>query len=67
MRIRVIVHKSEEGGFWAEVPSIPGCATEVETLEEIEVNAREAIKGCLSIEVQPPLLQMDDQLIEVAL
>jgi len=36
-------------------------------LEEIEVNVREAIEGCLSIEVQPPLLQMDDQLIEVAL
>ncbi|MDO9068295.1 MAG: type II toxin-antitoxin system HicB family antitoxin, partial [Deltaproteobacteria bacterium] len=28
MRIRVIVHKAEEGGFWAEVPSIPGCATQ---------------------------------------
>jgi len=67
MRIRVIVHKAEEGGFWAEVPSIPGCATQGETMEEIEANVREAIEGCLSIEVDQPLPQMDDQVIEVAL
>ena len=67
MRIRVIVHKAEEGGFWAEVPSIPGCATQGETMEEIEANVREAIEGCLSIEVDQPLPQMDDQVIELAL
>lgn len=67
MRIRVIVHKAEEGGFWAEVPSIPGCATQGETLEEIEVNIREAIEGCLSIPVEEPVLQLDDQVIELAL
>jgi hypothetical protein len=27
MKIHAIVHKAEEGGFWAEVPSIPGYAT----------------------------------------
>ena len=67
MRIRVIVHKAEEGGFWAEVPSIPGCATEGETMEEIAVNIREAIEGCLSVEVEQPLLQPDDHVIELAL
>ena len=67
MRIRVIVHKAEEGGFWAEVPSIPGCATQGETMEEIEANVREAIEGCLSVEVEQPLLQVDDQVIELAL
>ena len=67
MRIRVIVHKAEEGGFWAEVPSIPGCATQGETMEEIEANVREAIEGCLSAEVEEPLLQSDDQVIELAL
>ncbi len=67
MRIRVIVHKAEEGGFWAEVPSIPGCATQGETMEEIEANVREAIEGCLSVEVEEPVLQMDDQVIELAL
>jgi predicted RNase H-like HicB family nuclease len=67
MRIRVIVHKAEEGGFWAEVPSIPGCATQGETMEEIEINVREAIEGCLSADVEEPLLQLDDQVIELAL
>jgi len=67
MRIRVIVHKAEEGGFWAEVPSIPGCATQGETMEEIEANVREAIEGCLSADVGEPLLQLDDQVIELAL
>ena len=67
MRIRVIVHKAEEGGFWAEVPSIPGCATQGETMEEIEANVREAIEGCLSLDVEEPVLQLDDQVIELAL
>jgi predicted RNase H-like HicB family nuclease len=65
--IRVIVHKAEEGGFWAEVPSIPGCATEGETMEEIETKIREAIEGCLSVDVERPFLQLDDQVIELAL
>ena len=67
MRIRVVVHKAEEGGFWAAVPSIPGCATQGETMAEIEANAREAIKGCLSVEVEQPLLQTDDQVIDLAI
>lgn len=67
MRIRVIVHKAEEGGFWAEVPSIPGCATQGETMEEIEANVREAIEGCLSLDIEEPVLQLDDQVIELAL
>ena len=67
MRIRVIVHKAEEGGFWAEVPSIPGCATQGETMQEIEANVREAIEGCLSVDVEEPVLQLDDQVIELSL
>ena len=62
----MIVHKAEEGGFWAEVPSIPGCATQGETMEEIEANVREAIEGCLSVQVEQPLLLMDDQVIELS-
>jgi predicted RNase H-like HicB family nuclease len=50
MRIEVIVHEAEEGGFWAEVPAIPGCATQGETLEELLQNIRAAIRGCLSAE-----------------
>ncbi|MGB4862150.1 MAG: type II toxin-antitoxin system HicB family antitoxin [Tepidiformaceae bacterium] len=45
----VIVHVAEEGGFWAEVPALPGCFTQGETMEEILVNAREAVE--LHVEV----------------
>jgi predicted RNase H-like HicB family nuclease len=67
MKIHAIVHKAEEGGFWAEVPSIPGCATQGETMEELRSNLREAIEGCLSVPVETPRTQADDQVIELAL
>ena len=49
MKIKVIVHDAEEGGFWAEVPAIPGCATQGETFEELLANLYEAVEGCLSV------------------
>ena len=55
MTIQAIVHKAEEGGFWAEVPTIPGCATQGETIEELRANLREAIEGCLSVPVSIPI------------
>jgi predicted RNase H-like HicB family nuclease len=48
MTIKIVVHEAEEGGFWAEVPSIPGCATQGESLDELLRNLREAIEGYLS-------------------
>ena len=54
MKIKIVVHEAEEGGFWAEVPAIPGCATQGESMEELMQNLHEAIEGCLSIEVEPP-------------
>jgi predicted RNase H-like HicB family nuclease len=35
MKIKAIVHKVEEGGYWAEVPVLKGCYTQGETMEEI--------------------------------
>jgi predicted RNase H-like HicB family nuclease len=67
MKIHAIVHKAEEGGLWAEVPSIPGCATQGETMEELRSNLREAIEGCLSVPVETSSIQTDDQVIELAL
>jgi len=49
VKIKVIVHEAEEGGYWAEVPTIPGCATQGESMEELSANVREAIEGCLSL------------------
>lgn len=47
MILKAIVHDAEEGGFWAEVPSLPGCVTQGESLEDLEANLQEAITGWL--------------------
>lgn len=67
MKIKVVVHEAEEGGYWAEVPAIPGCASQGETLEELMANVREAIEGCLSVEVEPSESTPRDQVLEIAL
>ena len=45
MKIKVVVHEAEEGGYWAEVPAIPGCATQGDDMDELLQNLREAIEG----------------------
>jgi predicted RNase H-like HicB family nuclease len=62
--LKVLIHKADEGGFWAEVPSLPGCVSQGETLEELRGNIREAIEGWLAVE-EPPQAEAD-QVIEVA-
>jgi predicted RNase H-like HicB family nuclease len=47
IKVKVIVHEAEEGGFWAEVPALPGCFTQGETRAELLVNLRDAVEGCL--------------------
>jgi len=54
MEFNIIVHEAEEGGFWAEVPAVPGCASEGDTIDELMRNVREAITGCLSVEIDQP-------------
>lgn len=49
MKFKVIIHKAEEGGFWAEVPGFPGCVSEGETLDEVRANIREALEGVLQV------------------
>ena len=44
---RIIIHKAEEGGYWAECPVLQGCNTQGETIEEIKENMKEAIALCL--------------------
>jgi predicted RNase H-like HicB family nuclease len=47
MTVKAIVHPAEEGGFWAEVPAMPGCVTQGETIEEVRANLKEAVAGWL--------------------
>jgi len=44
MTIKAIVHAAEEGGFWAEVPALPGCVTQGESEDEIRANLLEAVE-----------------------
>ena len=49
MNIKAIIHEAEEGGYWAEVPALPGCVTQGETWEEVMGNLQEAIEGWLEV------------------
>ena len=66
MKIKVIVHNAEEGGFWAEVPSIPGCHTQGDTWEELLQNIYEAIEACLSVDTDEIELKPEDRVLEIA-
>jgi predicted RNase H-like HicB family nuclease len=67
MKIKVVVHEAEEGGFWGEVPAIPGCASQGETIEELLANLHEAIEGCLSVDVETPRSGGKERILEIAL
>ena len=66
MKLKVVVHEAEEGGFWAEVPAIPGCATQGETFEELLQNIYEAVEGCLAVDVSDVSIGANDKLLEIA-
>ena len=65
MKLKVVVHEAEEGGYWAEVPSIPGCATQGETFDELLSNIYEAVEGCLSVDAQDISVSEKDKVMEI--
>lgn len=67
MKLRVIVHPAEEGGFWAEVPALPGCVSQGETLTETLANIREAAEGWLEVADDRATHDADSQLAEIEL
>ncbi len=66
MKLKVIVHEAEEGGYWAEVPAIPGCVSQGESMEELLQNLREAVEGCLSVELEDAGMEPGDKIMEIA-
>ena len=66
MKLTVVVHQAEEGGFWAEVPAIPGCASQGETYDELLRNIHEAIEGCLAVDLTDLELSGTDRIVEIA-
>jgi len=45
LKYTVLIEANEEGGYTITVPSLPGCVTQGDTLEEAIENVREAIAG----------------------
>jgi predicted RNase H-like HicB family nuclease len=66
MKLKVIIHEAEEGGYWAEVPSITGCMTQGETMKELIENLYDAIEGCLSIDMKEIRVESRDTVMELA-
>lgn len=66
MKLKVIIHEAEEGGYWAEVPAIPGCATQGDTFEELLHNIYEAVEACLSVDINDVETSEKDKILEIA-
>jgi predicted RNase H-like HicB family nuclease len=66
MKLKIIVHEAEEGGYWAEVPALPGCATQGDTFEELLQNLYEAVEGCLAVELPTVLPGSEGRIMEIA-
>ena len=66
MNLKIVVHEAGEGGYWAEVPALPGCASQGDTLDDLLANVREAILAWFEAgeeQVRPE----DGEVLELAL
>ena len=66
VKLKVIIHEAEEGGYWAEVPAIPGCMTQGQNMQELIENLYDAVQGCLSIDMDKIHLKQNDTVMELA-
>jgi predicted RNase H-like HicB family nuclease len=66
MKLKAIIHDAEEGGFWAEIPAIPGCVSQGETMDELISNLREAVEGCLAVDIEPTRSVDKGRILEIA-
>lgn len=67
MRLKVVLEPSEEGGFTAIVPSLPGCISEGDSKEEALKNIREAIELYLEGDVEHRTFSQNAEILEIAL
>ncbi|TRZ90088.1 type II toxin-antitoxin system HicB family antitoxin [bacterium] len=67
MRLKVILEPSDEGGYTALVPALPGCISEGNTKEEALANIREAIELYLESVDDDMTVSPDSELLEISL
>ena len=65
LTLKAVIHEAEEGGFWAEVPALPGCVTQAETLAELQTNLREAIRLWLAVDDEVAATNANDRFLEL--
>jgi predicted RNase H-like HicB family nuclease len=66
MKIKAVIHPAEEGGYWAEVPALPGCITEGDTMDEVLANLQDAIEGWLEVANSKEFDETEAQVVEIA-
>ena len=66
MNLNVVVHQTEEGGYWAEVSAISGCVSQGDTMADLRANIPEAVEDRLSVEIYDTVITGNDHVIEVA-
>ena len=65
MKLKILIHPAEEGGFWAEVPALLGCVSEGDTIEETLANIREAAEGWLEVAASRVPPDTEAQIVEI--
>jgi len=66
MKLRVVLEPSDEGGFTAIVPALPGCLSEGDSRDEALTNVQEAIQLYLEPVDDDAALSPDAEVVEIA-
>lgn len=67
MKLKVIIHEAEEGGYWVEVSALPRCVTQGESMVELIPNIHEAVEGYLAVEIEPSSIAEHSTSLELAI
>lgn len=67
MQRKAILREAEDGGFWADLPSLTGCVTQADSLEELKGNLQEALALWLEAGEGEIVLEPQTRIMEVAL
>ena len=65
MKLKVIIHNAEEGGYWPEVPATHVCMTQGDTWEELLQNIYKAVDACLNVDINDIEISKEDTVFEV--